>query len=166
MHWRTPRVVRRCPMSRQSVPAGPLARTDDPQAFVATLRDPAPQTSLRGRGFYCPASLPHNRLESLRPYIPPGAPTTRYPAETIPHPYPSGAIEPCYVVLPTSVLPSCDPLLTSCCSLLLLAAVRLTSRFLFLTSHCGTALLTWSLNPWPLSCGSALYPHTEIRTSR
>jgi hypothetical protein len=147
-HWRTSRVVRRWPMSRQSVPAGPLARTDDPRASVATLRDPGSTNVVARSGFLLPRKpLPNQQKESLRPYIPPGAPTTRSPAKTIPHPYPSGAIEPCYVVLLLlQYFPAYESLLTSVLHLLpcvsLLAAVLLTayccaSCISLLTSHCS-----------------------------
>jgi hypothetical protein len=101
-------------MSRQSIPAGPLARTDDPRSssrhYATQLRKP----SLRGRGFYYPASLLQNKPGSLRPYDPARRANDAFPSRDDSTPMLSGAIEPCYVVLPfTSVLPSCDSLLAS-----------------------------------------------------
>jgi hypothetical protein len=152
-HWRTSRVVRRCPVPRQSVPAGPLARTDDPRAFIATLRDPAPQTIVARSGFLLPRKpLPHNK---------PGEPSTlrsrQARQQRVPQPRrfhthnPSGANEPCYVVLP---LLQYFLRFTACFSAAF-AAVRLAAvhrTALLLASHCFVAVLLVSCCSLLASC--------------
>jgi hypothetical protein len=119
--------------------------------YATQLRKP----SLRGRGFYYPASLPHNR---------PGEPSTLHPArranDALPSqddstPRSSSANEPCYVVLPLASI-----LLTACFSLLYVSLLISC----FSLRYCITDLASRSLSR--LSSGSALYPHTEIRTSQ
>jgi hypothetical protein len=153
--------------------AGPLARTDDPRAFsprhyATQLRKP----SLRGRGFYYPASLPQTNQESLRPYIPPGAPATRSPAETIPHPNLAVRSSPAMSCCFYSELPYiCDSLLASMLHLLryvlLLCFSLLASRFsllycgtscaLLLASHCCTSRFLL-----PIACFLLRYCITDL----
>lgn len=131
----------------------------------------------RGRDFCCPARLSSKLAGSRRPYDPAGAPTTRYPAETIPrrhekHPARSSpAMSCCLFSILLSLLtavPLTSHFLLLCFSLLcfLLLYISLLDSVLlcFGTAVLPTDLVSRALAP---SSVSAPYPHTgSMRSSR
>jgi hypothetical protein len=133
VHWRTSRVVRRCPMSRQSVPAGPLARTDDPRHSSRHYATLAPQTIVARSGFLLPRKPPPQQTGRAFDPTSRQARQRRVPQLRRFHTHnPSGAIESCYVVLPLlqyfSHAAHC--LLRCCIPAVRLAAVLLTALLL------------------------------------